>query len=401
MGGKVSSVSNLLPPGGIPQTPPRAGGRAPADQRASPGRRRCTDGAPLTNFLLLMRLGAVRAVCRVLLVAGAFAPAFVPLVTSPAAAAQADPVALAVEEAKLRLEQAQNEANEAAARFSEAESRYEQLGDEVAALEEKIRINEVRSANLRDITKRRAIVAYKTQGADVSAVFGSDDPREGHRSSVLLQAANSADEEAVAEYAVVADEMAADRERLAAHRKLQKEVLEKFADERRLLDAKVAESQQAMTDVEAKVRAAMAVAPGAAPVGNVSAPVIDGKVCPVPGAAFSNDYGAPRSGHSHQGNDMFAPTGTANLAVVSGNVTYGGGGSGGMGAYLEGEDGITYIYYHLSQYVGAPRHVTQGEVIAKLGSTGNAGAPHTHFEMRPGGKSASAINPYPTLTKIC
>lgn len=45
--------------------------------------------------------------------------------------------------------------------------------------------------------------------------------------------------------------------------------------------------------------------------------------------------------------------------------------------------------------------MAQGEVIAKLGMTGNAGAPHTHFEIRPGGRTAPAVNPYPTLVKIC
>src|SRR5207248_2858064 len=38
-------------------------------------------------------------------------------------------------------------------------------------------------------------------------------------------------------------------------------------------------------------------------------------------------------------------------------------------------------------------------VIAKLGMTGNAGAPHTHFEIRPSGRAAPAVNPCPTLVK--
>jgi murein DD-endopeptidase MepM/ murein hydrolase activator NlpD len=334
-----------------------------------------------------MRLGAVRAVCRVLLVAGGFAAAWAPVAAPPAGAQPADPIA----DAEQRVEAAKNDANAAAARFTEAESRYEQLGDEIATIEQQIKVGEERAGHLREILQRRAVVAYKSQGADVSAVFGTDNPHQGLRSSVLLEAANSSDKEAAAEYAELAGDLAAQRERLANQRQLQQEVLDKFSDERKLLDAKVAGTQQAMADLQAKVQAGEAV----------TAPVIDGMVCPVPGAAFHDDFGEPRSGHTHQGNDMFAPMGTPNLAVVAGNVTYGPGGSGGNGAYLAGDNGVTYVYYHLSEYVGGPRHVDQGEVIAKLGMTGNAGAPHTHFEIRPGGRTAPAIDPYATISKIC
>src|SRR5262245_35152984 len=185
-----------------------------------------------------MRLGAVRAVCRVLLVAGGlatgFAAAWAPLAAPRAGAQPSDPVA----DAKQRVEAAKNEANGAAARFTEAESRYEELADEIATIEQQIKTGEERAAHLREILQRRAVVAYKSQGADVSAVFGTDNPRKGMRSSVLLEAANSSDKEAAAEYAALADDLAAQRERLSDQRKLQKEVLDKFADERKLLDAK-------------------------------------------------------------------------------------------------------------------------------------------------------------------
>jgi murein DD-endopeptidase MepM/ murein hydrolase activator NlpD len=72
-----------------------------------------------------------------------------------------------------------------------------------------------------------------------------------------------------------------------------------------------------------------------------------------------------------------------------------------MGAYIEGDNGVTFVYYHLSEYVGAPRHVNPGEVIGKVGQTGDATGPHLHFEMRPGGRTAAPIDPYSTLTKIC
>jgi murein DD-endopeptidase MepM/ murein hydrolase activator NlpD len=210
------------------------------------------------------------------------------------------------------------------------------------------------------------------------------------RSSELLNRANAADNAAVADLAGVNADLAAQRDQLAEDSRDYPTYRQRLADERNLLDTKVAAADLAVREVQAKRTAE-----------GLGAPVIDGLVCPVPGAAFSNDFGQPRTGHTHQGNDMFAPMGTPNLAVVGGNITYGPGGSGGNGAYLEGDNGVTYIYYHLSEYVGGPRRVAQGEVVARLGMTGNAGAPHTHFEIRPGGRTANAVNPFPTISKIC
>jgi murein DD-endopeptidase MepM/ murein hydrolase activator NlpD len=130
--------------------------------------------------------------------------------------------------------------------------------------------------------------------------------------------------------------------------------------------------------------------------------VIKGLVCPVPGGAFSNDWGQPRSGgRVHQGTDVFAPAGTQNLAIIGGSVSYASEDLGGQVAYLNGSDGNVYYYAHLSQFVGGARSVAQGEVIGLTGNTGNAAgnSPHTHFEIRLGG--ATKVNPYPTLAAIC
>ena len=333
-----------------------------------------------------MRVGQLGAVCRVLLAACVVAIAAIPLATSAGAQPAPDPTA----ELKQRADEARSEANDAAARYTNAQSSFEDLGNKIADLEQKIAAGEARREELRGIAERRAVVAYKTQGSDRAAILNAQNPGEGMRSSELLNRANEADNAAVANLAAVNADLAAQRDQLAEDHKDYPTYRQRLADESKILDTKVAAADMAVRELQAK-RAAE----------GLGAPVVDGLVCPVPGAAFSNDFGQPRTGHTHQGNDMFAPMGTPNLAVVSGNITYGDGGSGGMGAYLEGDNGVTYVYYHLSEYLGGPRRVAQGEVIAKLGMTGNAGAPHTHFETRPGGRTATAINPYPTLVKIC
>ena len=70
---------------------------------------------------------------------------------------------------------------------------------------------------------------------------------------------------------------------------------------------------------------------------------------------------------------------------------------GGNAAYLNADDGNTYYYAHFSAYVGGPRAVAKGEVIGLTGMTGNATAPHLHFEIRLGGPNGNRTDPYPTL----
>lgn len=117
--------------------------------------------------------------------------------------------------------------------------------------------------------------------------------------------------------------------------------------------------------------------------------------CPVSGTAYSDTWGAARSGgRSHQGVDMLGSRGTPLRAVVSGSVLFKQNSLGGNAVWLTGSDGNKYYYAHLDSFEGSSRGVSQGEVIGYLGDTGNArGTPHLHFEVHPGG--GAAVNPYP------
>jgi len=85
----------------------------------------------------------------------------------------------------------------------------------------------------------------------------------------------------------------------------------------------------------------------------------------------------------HAGLDIAAPEGAPVFASAPGKVTMAGG-NGGYGIMIE-IAGAThkYRYGHLSAlcvYVG--QEVKRGDVIGRIGSTGDSTGPHLHFEVR-------------------
>lgn len=97
--------------------------------------------------------------------------------------------------------------------------------------------------------------------------------------------------------------------------------------------------------------------------------------------------------HSHSGLDISAPYGTTIKAAASGTVTYSGNANDGYGYYIiiSHGNGVSTVYAHCSQLlVSAGQTVSQGEVIAKVGSTGNSTGNHLHLEVR---KNGVTLNP--------
>lgn len=96
-------------------------------------------------------------------------------------------------------------------------------------------------------------------------------------------------------------------------------------------------------------------------------------------------YGAGRSGHTHQGQDIFAASGTPVVAVFGGKVSWRQYQGGGAGHYLviQGSDGRDYVYMHLLEpaSVAAGQIVAAGQAIGRVGCTGRCSGPHLHFEL--------------------
>jgi len=86
------------------------------------------------------------------------------------------------------------------------------------------------------------------------------------------------------------------------------------------------------------------------------------------------------------------------VAVVSGTVRHTQSVLGGNQIWLYGDDGNRYFYAHLNRY-GAAGRVGGGQVIGFMGSTGDTGAVHLHFEVHPGG--GAAVNPTPIVAAYC
>ncbi|NES74197.1 MAG: M23 family metallopeptidase, partial [Okeania sp. SIO2D1] len=105
-----------------------------------------------------------------------------------------------------------------------------------------------------------------------------------------------------------------------------------------------------------------------------------------------------RWGRMHRGIDIAAPTGTPIVAAAPGVVTYANWNSGGYGNLVEIKhpNGSLTVYAHNSQIlVREGQKVAQGELIAKMGSTGRSTGPHLHFEIHPTGNGA--VNPMALL----
>jgi hypothetical protein len=131
---------------------------------------------------------------------------------------------------------------------------------------------------------------------------------------------------------------------------------------------------------------------------------------------YQDDFGAPRPGGPHQGNDIMATKKSPAVAAEAGRVKYWtSSATAGCMLYLYGQSGTMYEYIHLNNdltmrndnrgkcvegtayAVKNGAHVAAGQQIGYVGDSGDAdgGHAHLHFEVHPGG--GKATDPYPYL----
>jgi murein DD-endopeptidase MepM/ murein hydrolase activator NlpD len=117
-------------------------------------------------------------------------------------------------------------------------------------------------------------------------------------------------------------------------------------------------------------------------------------------------FGAPRSGHSHQGQDVFAACGTPLVAARGGTVQYSGyQAAAGNYVVIDGKRTPNdFMYAHLAEPspLKTGDTVRTGQPIGVVGDTGDARGCHLHFEMwgPPGWyEGGSPFDPLPYLKK--
>ncbi len=141
-------------------------------------------------------------------------------------------------------------------------------------------------------------------------------------------------------------------------------------------------------------------------------------VFPVVGAVdYRDDFGEPRAGHSHQGNDLMAARRSPAVATEDGRIKFWTTSAmAGCMLYLYGASGTTYLYIHLNNDLTRKNDnrgrcipgvaywpgikdgakVQAGQPIAYVGDSGDAdGTPHLHFELHP--NDGAAVSPFPYL----
>lgn len=101
-----------------------------------------------------------------------------------------------------------------------------------------------------------------------------------------------------------------------------------------------------------------------------------------------------RTYRAHLGIDYAAPVGAPVVAVANGSVVSAGwSGGGGNMVHLRHTNGFETYYLHLSAIAGGIRpgvHVSQGQLIGRVGATGVATGPHLDYRLK---KNGVFVNP--------
>ena len=363
------------------------------------------------------------------------------LLTSVAQVALADPsTKQKLEAARAEFEQLKNQieaqqqvlnqlsmqAAVIAERREQAYGRWEQITSELHDTRVALADAQAEYQGLQDQLEERAREAYITgPGSGIEFLLGATSIADLSARMEYVNALSQEDADLATQVQNVRNTLAAkkdDQEKLQARAA---KALEKVKAEEAALDAKLAEQQNVLDDLNAKKARAEELVKDLEKRYQRELEALTGlqfhagailEVCPVdqPRAVYDG-FGAPRYAggyHPHAGNDIIAPQGTPIRATFDGYAQAGTNTLGGYSENVYGDLGYTYNA-HLMQ-PGITGQVSAGDIIGYVGETGDTSTPHDHFEWHPNvipsdwpaspyGYSVigSAVNPFPLLAQVC
>jgi peptidoglycan hydrolase CwlO-like protein len=346
------------------------------------------------------------------------------------AEARYDQLVREIKDQQAHLSRLTAEAAVIAERWEQATGRYEQITEDLRNTTLQLRAAQDDYQRLKGTLEARARQVYITgPGNEIEFLLGATSLSDLSARMEYVNALNETDADLAIEVQNLKNDLSAEQATQQGLQAKAAKALRQVEAERAALDAKFAEAQAVMDDLEAakaeaaelvkklekKLQRELEALTGVQFYGDALF-----QVCPVdqPRAVYDG-FGAPRYGggyHPHAGNDIIAPQGTPIRATFAGNAVAGSNTLGGNSVHVYGELGYTYNA-HLVQ-TGYTGPVQAGDIIGYVGATGDTSTPHDHFEWHPYQTptnwpvsaygysviqtgSVPAVNPYPLLAQVC
>ncbi|MFJ8109943.1 M23 family metallopeptidase [Streptomyces sp. NPDC096132] len=218
-----------------------------------------------------------------------------------------------------------------------------------------------------------ALSSFGAEAPDATDQSGSSDAGEALRNRIMAQAESQQTQ--VASKAQAVAEAAAAKAEAAAVAKAEKQAEAEAA-------AAKEKAEEAAKEKAEAARLAELAKQYTLPTSSYTITSTFGQA----GSLWSSGY--------HTGLDFAAPTGTLIKAVHSGTITEAGwAGAYGYRTILTLDDGTEIWFCHQSSIsVSVGQKVATGDVIGRVGATGNVTGAHLHLEVHPNG-SADGVDP--------
>lgn len=339
-----------------------------------------------------------------------------------------------IDESNTKLEYVQGEMGETLKKVEELndsitdyEAQYSDLENQITTLENQIKTNSAQIQEIQEeydrkekILKRRTVALYEageTTYLDflltsksiveflsnyyiISEIIEYDNNllEELDYKKTKLEEAKQKQEEQEKELRVAKNKINSTNILLNNTKILKENYMLKLTDEEKTLQEQIAQYKEEQADLERKILASINW------TGTMSIKFTGGvMVWPIAmeGTYITSGYGNrlhPIQGvyKNHAGIDISGSNvnGAPVVAAADGVVTY----AGWIGGYgnciiINHGSGIVSLYGHGSETVATVGQVVkQGDIIMKVGSTGNSTGPHVHFEIRKNGEVVDPIH---------